>query len=99
MSFLPHPSAPGIGSVPGNFSRRVDKLYLAGEAARAAAARHKEDRTNVLLASTNKTQPSTPSNRKIQYQRHSNEKSHSEAFSTNNTAMEGEKLWDVGSYT
>ena len=92
MSFPPHPLAPGGGGVPGNSGRRVGKLYLAGVAARAAAAQRKEDRTNVLLASTNKTQPSTPSNCEIQYQHCSNEKSHSDATSTTNTAMEGEKI-------
>ena len=52
MSFPPHPSAPGGGGAPGHSGRRVGKLYLAGVAARAAAARCKEDRTNVLLALT-----------------------------------------------
>jgi hypothetical protein len=61
MSFPPHPSAPGGGGVPGPSGRRVGKLYLAGVAARAAAAQCKEDRTNVLLVSTNKTQPSSSS--------------------------------------
>ena len=51
--------------MPGQFGRRAGKLYLARVAARAAAARCKEDRMNVLLALTNKTQPSTPSHCKI----------------------------------
>jgi hypothetical protein len=92
MSFPPHPSAPGGGDVPGHSGRRVGKLFLASVAARAAAARSKEDRTNVFLALTKKTQPSTPSNCKICYQHCSNEKSHSDASSATNTAMEGEKL-------
>ena len=54
MSFPPHPSAPGGSGVPGPSGRHVGKLYLAGVSARAAAARRKQDRTNVLLASTNK---------------------------------------------
>ena len=62
MSFPPHPSAPGGGGVPGHSGRRAGKLYLASVAARAAAAQLKEDRKNVLLALTKKTQPSTPSN-------------------------------------
>jgi len=47
---------------------------------------------NVLLALTNKTQPSTPSNRKIRYQYRSDEKSNIDASSATNTAMEGEKI-------
>ena len=61
MSFPSHLLAPGGGGVPGPSGRRVGKLYLADVAARTAAAQRKEDRTNVLLASTNKTQPSTAS--------------------------------------
>jgi hypothetical protein len=65
-TFPPHLSAPGGGGVPGHSNRRrVGKLYLASVAGHAAAAQHKEDRTNVMLALTNKTQPSTPSNRKF----------------------------------
>jgi len=47
---------------------------------------------NVLLALTNKTQPSTPSNCKICYQHCSNEKSHSDPSSATNMALEGEKI-------
>ena len=61
MSFPPHPLTPRGGGVPGPSGRRVGKLYLAGVSARAAAAQRKQDRTNVLLATTNKIQPSTPS--------------------------------------
>ena len=61
MSFPPHPLAPGGGGVPGPSGRHVGKLYLAGVSARAAAAQCKQDHTNVLLATTNKIQPSTPS--------------------------------------
>ena len=79
--------------MPGHSGRQAGKLYLAGVAARAAAARCKEDRTNVLLALTNKTQPSTPSNCEICYHQHcSDEKYHSDASSATNTAMEGEKI-------
>jgi hypothetical protein len=91
--FPPHPSAPGGGGVPGHSDRRrVGKLYLASVAAHAVAAQRKEDRTNVLLALTNKTQPSTPSNCKIRYQHRSDEKSHNDASSATNTAMVGEKI-------
>jgi hypothetical protein len=69
MSLPPPPSAPGGGGMPGHSGRRGN----AGAAARAAAARRKEDRANVLLARTNKTQPATPSNRKIQHQNRSDE--------------------------
>ena len=93
MSFPPHPSAPGGGSVPGHSGRRGGKLYLASVAARAAAAQRKEDRTNVLLARMNKTQPTTPSNREIRYQHRSDEKSQGDdASSKTHTAMEGEKI-------
>ena len=85
MTFPPHPSAPRGDGVPGHSGRRVGKLYLAG-------VRRKEDRMNVLLALTNKTQPSTPSNRKIRYQYRSDEKSNIDASSATNTAMEGEKI-------
>ena len=78
--------------MPGHSGRWGGKLYLAGVAARAAAAQHKEDSTNALLALTNKTQPSTPSNRKIRYQHRSDEKSNIGASSATNTAMEGEKI-------
>ena len=54
--FPPPPLAPEGGGVPGHSGQWSGKLYLAGVAARAAAARRKEDRTNVLLARTNKTQ-------------------------------------------
>ena len=93
MSFPPHPSAPGGGSVPGHCGRRGGKLYLASVAARAAAAQRKEDRTNVLLARMNKTQPSTPSNREIHYQHRSDKKSQGHnASSKMPTAMEGENI-------
>ena len=92
MSFPPPPSAPGGGGVPGYSGRRVGKLYHASVAALTAAARCKEDRTNVLLALTKKTQPSTPSNCEICYQHRRDEKSHSDASSATNTAMEGEKI-------
>ena len=93
MSFPPHPSAPGGGSVPGHSGRRGGKLYLASVAARAAAAQRKEDRTNVLLARMNKTQSTTPSNREIRYQHRSDEKSQGDdASSKTHTAMEGEKI-------
>ena len=90
--FAPPPSAPGGGSVPGHSGRWGGKLYLAGVAARAAAARRKEDCTNVLLAQTNKTQPSTPSNREICYQHRSDEKLQGDVSSATHTAMEGEKI-------
>ncbi len=79
--------------MPGHSGRLGGKLYLASVAARAAAAQRIEDRTNVLLAQTNKTQPSTPSNREIRYQHRSDEKSQGDdASSKMPTAMEGEKI-------
>ncbi len=65
----PHPSAPGGGGMPGHSGRRGN----VGAAARAAAARCKGDRANVLLARTNKTHSATPSNREIQHQNCSDE--------------------------
>ena len=51
-----------------------------------------EDRTNVLLARTKKTQPWTLSNREICYQHQSDEKSQGDVSSVVRAAMEGEKL-------
>ena len=79
--------------MPDHSGRQGGKLYLASVAACAAAAQRKEGRMNVLLARTNKTQPSTPSNRKICYQHRSDEKSQGDdASSKTPTAMEGEKI-------
>jgi hypothetical protein len=71
----PPPSAPGGEGAPGHPGRGAGKLYIAGAAARVAAAQRKLDRANVLLARKNKNAPATPSNREIQYQRRSDEKS------------------------
>jgi hypothetical protein len=57
----PPPSATGGGGDPGHFGCR-GKLYRAGQSARAAAARRKEDRANVLLSRPNFAPQSTPSN-------------------------------------
>ena len=78
--------------MPSHSGRQGGKLNLAGVTARAAAARRKEDRTNVLLTRTNKTQPSTPSNREIRYQHCSDEKSQGDVPFATRTAMEGEKI-------
>ena len=79
--------------MPDHCGRQGGKLYLASVAAHAAAVQRKEDRTNVLLARTNKTQPSTPSNRKIHYQHRSDENSQGDdASSKMPTAMEGENI-------
>ena len=75
---MPPPSAPGGGGDPGHSGRR-GKLYHATQAARAAAARRKEDRANVLLSRPNLAPPSTPSNRALCYKNCSNEKSLCEA--------------------
>jgi len=74
----PPPSAPGGGGDPGHSGCR-GKLYLATQAARAAAARCKEDRANVLLSRPNLAPPSTPSNRATCYKNCSDEKSLIEA--------------------
>ena len=73
MSSPPPPSAPGGGGDPGRSGRR-GKLYLATQSARAAAARRKEARANLLAPPL-----STPSNRATRYKNRSDEKSLSEA--------------------
>ena len=78
LSFPPLPSAPGGGGDPGHSGRR-GKLYLATQAACAAADRCKEDRANVLVSRPNLAPPSTPSNRATRYKNCSDEKSLSEA--------------------
>ena len=75
--FPPPPSAPGGGGDPGH-SGCQGKLYLATQAARAAAA-CKEDRANVFLSRPNLAPPFTPSNRATRYKNCSDEKSLSEA--------------------
>ena len=75
MSFPPPPSAPRGGGYHGcSGGRGNGKLYLATQKARAAAARRKEARANLLAPP-----PSTPSNRAIRYKNCSDEKSLSEA--------------------
>ncbi len=76
--FPPPPSAPGGGGDLGHSGRR-GKLYLATQAARAAATQRKEDRANVLLSRPNLAPPSTPSNRATRYKNSSDEKLLSEA--------------------
>ena len=89
MSLPPPPSAPGGGGDSGH-SGHPGKLYLATQAACAAATRCKEDRTNVLLSQPNLAPPSTPSNRATCYKNCSNEKSLSEAPPA--TIIPGERI-------
>ncbi len=55
----PPPSAPGGGGDPGHSGRR-GKLYLATQAACAAAAQRKEAHANVLLSRLNLAAPPSP---------------------------------------
>ena len=62
--------------------RWIGKLYLAGAAARAAAARREEDQIKL----------NHQLHQFAKFTTNSDEKSHSDAFSVTNTAMVGEKI-------